>query len=99
MRLIDADALKAKIEAADVNGTIANYCRRVMADCLDSDAPTVEAIPMAWFDWILDYLDKKGLIHLADGMTITPVLWNESKDIWDAEREERMKEQEENSDA
>lgn len=48
MRLIDADALKQKIEQAGGEGTIANYCRKVMAQCLDHDAPTVEAIPIEW---------------------------------------------------
>lgn len=38
MRLIDADALKEKIEQSDGEGTIARYCKRVLAECLDNDA-------------------------------------------------------------
>ena len=48
MRLIDADALKEKIEAESVSGTIAGYFRFVLVDCLDEDAPTIDAIPVEW---------------------------------------------------
>ena len=55
MRLIDADALKEKIHSAGEEGTIANYCRNVMAGCLDNDAPTVNAIPVEWLEEQADY--------------------------------------------
>lgn len=48
VRMIDADALKAKIRDTEADGTIGNYCKRVMAECLDNDAPTIPAIPVAW---------------------------------------------------
>ena len=49
-RLIDADALKAKIHDTPTEGTIADYCKRVMAECLDNDAPTIPAIPVEWLE-------------------------------------------------
>ena len=49
-RLIDADALKANIEQSGGEGTIARYCKRVLAECLDIDAPTIEAIPVRWLN-------------------------------------------------
>ena len=55
-RLIDADALKSKIEQSGGEGTIARYCKRVLAECLDNDAPTIDAIPVEWLeDKELDY--------------------------------------------
>lgn len=52
MRIVDADALKEKIEQSDGEGTIARYCKRVLAECLDNDAPTVDAIPVVHGAWI-----------------------------------------------
>ena len=43
MRLIDADALKESIVVDDEQGTIANYCRKVFLQCIES-VPTVDAI-------------------------------------------------------
>ena len=49
MRLIDADALKEKVEnSPGEEGTILHYCKRVMVQCLNVDAPTVDAIPVEW---------------------------------------------------
>ena len=49
-RLIDADALKRKIEKSGVDGTIANYARRVLAATLDNE-PTVDAAPVVHGLW------------------------------------------------
>lgn len=56
MRLIDADALKTKIEQSDGEGTIARYCKRVLAERLDNDAPTIDAIPV---EWIMKWSNKR----------------------------------------
>lgn len=52
MRPIDADALKEKIEQCGGEGTIARYCKRVLAECLDNDAPTIDAVPVVHARWI-----------------------------------------------
>lgn len=62
MRLIDADALKSKIEQSGVDGTIAWYCKRVLAECLDNDAPAVDAIPVEWLRKVMmnDVMCERG---------------------------------------
>ena len=52
MRPIDADALKEKIEQCGGEGTIARYCKRVLAECLDNDAPTIDAVPVVHGRWV-----------------------------------------------
>ena len=63
MRLIDADALKAKIASVETDGTIANYCKKVLANCLDSDAPTVDAIPVEWLEEKLG--NEMSVLHMG----------------------------------
>ena len=66
MRPIDADALKTKIKAAGTDGTIANYCRKVLAECLDNEAPTIDAIPVEWMKKLFeddgDWNEEEALI-------------------------------------
>lgn len=66
MRLIDADALKEKIEQCGGEGTMARYCKRVLAECLDNDAPTADAIPVEWLDKkFLDIQNKDKALSAA----------------------------------
>ena len=87
VRLIDANALKAKIEAAGEDGTIANYCRKVMADCLDNDAPTVEAIPIEWIEWRIAHAELEGFIEIAKMLKTVRDWWNDQRDLWWEEKE------------
>ena len=86
MRLIDADALKTNIEQSGGEGTIARYCKRVLADCSDIDAPTIDAIPV---EWLKEHEDED--IRDSDGNSygrrkITVV---EALSIWQKEQETR----------
>lgn len=65
-----------KIEQSGGEGTIARYCKKVLAECLDNDAPTIPVIPVEW-------LEKK----LHEGyhrMCVKAVL-----DMWQKEQEAR----------
>ena len=66
MRLIDADALKEKIEQSDGDGAIAKYCKRVLAECLDNDAPTIDAIPVEWMREKMNIADDAGDLDSVD---------------------------------
>lgn len=66
MKLIDADALKRKIEESGVNGTIANYVKRTLAATLDNE-PTVDAAPVVHGRWIQYEPDLHGTKPLECG--------------------------------
>lgn len=80
MRLIDADALKAKIRDTAAEGTIADYCKRVMVECLDNDAPTIDAIPVEW----LEEHDSEGNEFGRRYITVVEAL-----SMWQKEQEAR----------
>lgn len=86
MRLIDADALKEKIHSAGEEGTIANYCRNVMTDCLDNDAPTIDAIPVEWLQRRRDIYLKayhaghESEIHTAAILNDTLMAWHQEQE-------------------
>lgn len=84
MRPIDADALKIKIEQSDGEGTIARYCKRVLAECLDNDAPTIDAIPI---DWLRSQIhnDSNNIEYVYDDICISELI-----EKWHKEQEARM---------
>lgn len=83
MRPIDADALKEKIEQCEGEGTIARYCKRVLAECLDNDAPTIPVIPIEWLNERHRECCEEGDTDLMDAIT---VLCNEYH-VWQKEQE------------
>ena len=82
MRLIDADALKTtngmfiyQTEDADVIATEAYRW-----ELIEREAPTVKAIPIEWFEWLLD--------TMGDGMyNLRAVIkdWERYKEDWGKE--------------
>ena len=91
MRLIDADALKAKIESVDADGTIANYCKKALANCLDSDAPTVEAIPVGWFYEFIRSAGMQGQIGVVQAFRYVLGTWKATREEWEAKQETRSR--------
>ena len=80
MRLIDADALKEKIEQSDGDGAIAKYCKRVLAECLDNDAPTIPAIPV---EWLRQYAPEKWSTYMQAAVEIIIEAWQKEQEAQD----------------
>ena len=82
MRLVDADALKSKIEQSGGEGTIAMYCKRVLAECLDNDAPTIDAIPVEWLQAKIKELRAMGEYQndCADSIWFVVMLWQKEQE-------------------
>lgn len=45
-------------------------------------APTIEAIPLEWFDWIYEDLRARKLYMCANDTAFTLRAWNETKEEW-----------------
>lgn len=88
MRLIDADALKAKIASAETAGLIADYYKKVWVNCLDSDAPTVDAIPVGWFYEFIRSAGMQGQIGVVQAFRYVLDTWKATREEWDAKQAE-----------
>ena len=82
MRLIDADELKGKM-------SIRKFMvgRHSDADCLVEDAPTIDAIPVAWICALIRQEENRKNYSIAQ--YLTDLIWE-----WHQEDDEEEKEQE-----
>ena len=82
-RFIDADALKEKM-------SIRKFMvgRDSDADCLVSDAPTIDAIPIEWLEWRIAHAEREGFVEVVKMLEKVRDWWNDQRDLWEKEKEQ-----------
>ena len=82
MRLIDADKLEvSSVLGLKLQHAVSQYYYFIDSEAIEK-APTVQAIPVEWFEWLLD--------TMGDGMyNLRAVIkdWERYKDEWGKENE------------
>ena len=55
------------------------------------EVPEVPAIPVAWFDWMLEWVNQRNARDWAQDLLRVWVLWDETQEKWKEEEEAYMK--------
>jgi hypothetical protein len=86
MRLIDADALKAKCGEWYTEEGMEEGFIGTLGSLLDA-AATVPAIPVEWLEWRIAHSEREGFGAVVSMLRTVRDWWNDQRDVWEREQE------------